>query len=84
MQAAGLVGTYRPAWTGGAQVAFSDQPNLSPYGVTPFQRAIDKFLRQLLQRLLVRKLQQCLRGEIGIEVAFAGWFHEYPSFQKEK
>ena len=60
---------------GGTQVAFFDQPNLHTSDVGPFHRALDEFLQELFQRLLMRDLHQYLRGEIGIEPVLAGRFH---------
>ena len=72
VQAAGLVGTFGATRAGGAQVTLFNQPDLSTYDVGPFHHALDKFLQELFQRLLVRNLQQYLRDEIGIKAVVTG------------
>ena len=49
---------------------FSISQTWATHDVRPLHHALDQFLQELVQRLLVRNLHQQLCGEIGIEPTF--------------
>jgi len=70
-----VIGTFGATRASGAQVTLFNQPDLSTCHVRPFHRALDKSVQEFLQRVLVRHLQQYLRGVMMIEAVFTRWFH---------
>ena len=83
VQASGLIGAVGPARTGGAAVAFVNQPHLGTSDVSSFHAAVNEFLQQCFQRLLVGNIQQQLRRMIRVEPIVTDGFHNGSSLRQE-
>ena len=76
VQAAGLVGTLRPLWTTGTNVAFLNQPDINAHRVNAhrerrLKKAVHKSAQQFVERLLLRDFQKQLERKFRIEVTKA-------------